>query len=335
VILHPGILALLVGSLLTLLIMLKACWLGVQIIHRWDIGSSSETQLQLERKTWLVSTLLNYALGFQILSGILYLYTLEDIHRLFVGAMCATGALNANLIGWLVLVVKALLFFAAAVWVALNRLDQRTEDTPLVRPKYLALLLITPLVALDLYLQFSYFTGLRPEIITSCCGSLFSEQGESVASELAGMPAFEAMKVFFVVISAFFALLIGCLFSRAAVLRSLLFAVTVLTFFAALAAVVSFISLYIYQMPSHHCPFDMLQGHYNFIGYPLYAGLFIGTLFGLLPGICQPLRHHASLRREIDLLEKYWLWTALLGMLTFLLISCWPMLFGSFILVGY
>ena len=334
-ILHPGILALLVGSLLTLLLMLKACWLGLQIVARWDITSSSEIQLQLERKTWLVSTLLNYALGFQILSGVLYLYTLEDIHNLFVGAMCATGALNANLVGWLVLVTKIMLFFAAALWVAFNQLDQRTEDTPLVRPKYLALMLITPLVALDLYLQFSYFSGLQPEIITSCCGSLFSSQGEGVAAELAGMSALEAMKIFFTLIGAFFVLLIGCFFSRAALLRILLFVVTVLTFFASLAAVVSFISLYIYQMPSHHCPFDMLQGHYNFIGYPLYAGLFVGTLFGLLPGLCQPLRRHASLCREIDYLENRWLWIALLGMSTFLIISGWPMLFGPFIMLGY
>ncbi len=334
-ILHPGILALLVGSLLTLLLMLKACWLGMQIVSRWDNTSSSETQLQLERKTWLVSTLLNYALGFQILSGVLYLYTLEDIHRLFVGAMCATGALNANQVGWLVLAIKVILFFIAALWVALNRLDQRTEDTPLIRPKYLALMLITPLVAFDLYLQFSYFAGLRPEIITSCCGSLFSEQGASVASELVGIPALKMMEVFFAIIGVFFVLLIACYFSRAALLRSLLFVAALLTFFASLGAVVSFVSLYIYQMPSHHCPFDMLQGHYNFIGYPLYAGLFVGTLFGLLPGLCQPLRRHPSLRREIDQLEKRWLWLALLGMLTFLLISAWPMLFGSFILLGY
>ena len=334
-ILHPGILALLIGSLLTLLLMLKACWLGLQIIWRWDMTSSSETQLLLERKTWLVSTLLNYALSFQILSGVLYLYTLEDIHRLFVGAMCATGALNANLVGWLVLVVKVVLFFAAALWVIFNQLDQRTEDTPLVRPKYLALILITPLVALDLYLQFNYFSGLQPEIITSCCGSLFSADGQSVASELAGMPAGESMKIFFSVISAFFILLVSCFFSRSSIPRILLFVATVLTFFASLAAVVSFISLYIYQMPSHHCPFDMLQGHYNYIGYPLYAGLFVGTLFGLLPGLCQPLRRRDSLRREIDLLEKRWLTISLLGMLTFLIIAGWPMVFGPFILLGY
>lgn len=334
-ILHPGILALLVGSLLTLLIMLKACWVGLQIVARWNPDSSSERQLNLERKTWLISSLVNYALGFQIFSGILFLYTLEDIHRLFVGAMCATGALNANPVGWLVLVIKVILFFVAALWVIFNRLDQRTEDTPLVRPKYLVLILITPLVLLDLYLQFSYFTGLRPEIITSCCGSLFSEQGESVASELAGMPLHDAMKIFFAAMCGFFALLMICFFSRAAIWRNLLFIVAVLAFFASLGAVISFISLYIYQMPSHHCPFDMLQDHYNYIGYPLYAGLFGGTLFALLPGLCQPLRRQTSLRREIDRAEKKWLSLALLGMLLFLIISVWPMLLSPFILLGY
>lgn len=334
-ILHPGILALLTGSLITLLVMLLASWLGIRILFRWDIGSSSEEQLLLERKTWLVSTLLNYALGFQIFSAVLFVFTAEDIHRLFVGAMCATGSLNANLVGWLVLLIKGILLFIAAFWVVLNRLDQRTEDCPLVRPKYLALLLITPLVALDLYLQWSYFSGLQPEVITSCCGSLFSAEGESVASELTGMAVKQAMQLFFSIIGSYLAVLILCLAFKTTILRHLLFIASVLMFFVSMGAVVSFISLYIYQMPSHHCPFDMLQANYNYVGYPMYAGLFVATLYGMLPGICQPLRKHKSLQREINVIEKRWLWFALAGMLLFLTISCWQMLFGSFKLFGY
>lgn len=334
-ILHPGILALLSGSLITVLVMLFASWLGVKILLHWDMGSSSEEQLLLERKTWLVSTLLNYALGFQFFSAILFIFTAEDIHQLFVGAMCATGSLNANLVGWLVLLVKGILLFAAAFWVVLNRLDQRTEDCPLVRPKYLALVLITPLVGLDLYLQWLYFSGLQPEVITSCCGSLFSAGGESVASELAGMPVKQSMQLFFSIIGCYLFILVACILSKTAILRHLLFIASVLMFFVSIGAVISFISLYIYQMPSHHCPFDMLQANYNYIGYPLYAGLFFATLYGMLPGICQPLRKHASLRQEIDTAEKRWLWIAIAGMLVFLTISCGQMLFGSFKLLGY
>ncbi|MDX2479373.1 MAG: hypothetical protein QNK24_03430 [Desulfuromusa sp.] len=334
-ILHPGILALLCGSLITALVMLLASWLGVQILLRWDMSSSSEEQLLLERKTWLVSTLLNYALGFQIFSAALFVFTADDIHRLFVGAMCATGSLNANLVGWLVLLIKGILLFAAAFWVVLNRLDQRTEDCPLVRPKYLALVLITPLVLLDLYLQWQYFSGLQPEVITSCCGSLFSAEGDSVASELVGMPVGQAMLLFFSIVGSYLVVLSFCIVFKTAVLRHLLFIVSVLMFFVSIGAVISFISLYIYQMPSHHCPFDMLQANYSYMGYPLYAGLFIATLYGMLPGICQPWRKYASLRREIDSIEKHWLWVAMAGMLVFLTIGCWQMLFGSFKLLGY
>ncbi len=334
-ILHPGILALLSGSVITLLVMLAASWLGLNIVLRWDISSSSEKQLLLERKTWLVSTLLNYALGFQIFSTVLFVFTAEDIHRLFVGAMCATGALNANLVGWLVLLIKGVLLFVASIWVVLNRLDQRTEDCPLVRPKYIALVLMTPLVALDLYLQWRYFSGLQPEVITSCCGSLFSAEGESVASDLVGMPVNQAMLLFFSIIGSYLVVLLSSIMFKAAILRHLLFITSVLMFFVSIGAVISFISLYIYQMPSHHCPFDMLQANYNYIGYPLYAGLFVATLYGMLPGICQPLRKHASLRQEIDVIEKRWLWSAMAGMLVFLTASCWQMLFGSFKLLGY
>lgn len=334
-ILHPGILALLSGSLITSAIMLFASWLGIQILLRWDVGSSSEGQLLLERKTWLVSTLVNYALGFQIFSAILFVFTADDIHRLFVGAMCATGSLNANLVGWLVLLIKGILLFAAAFWVVLNRLDQRTEDTPLVRPKYLALVLLSPLVVLDLYLQWRYFSGLQPEIITSCCGSLFSAKGESVASDLAGMPVQQAMVLFFSVAGSYLVILFACMVSKAVILRHLLFVFSVLMFFVSIGAVVSFISLYIYQMPSHHCPFDMLQAHYNYIGYPMYAGLFVATLYGMLPGLCQPFCKYASFRQQIEAVEKRWLWIALSGMLVFLILCCWPMVFGSFKLLGY
>jgi len=335
VILHPGILALLSGSLITSAVMLFASWLGVQILLRWDLSSSSEEQLILERKTWLVSTLVNYALGFQIFSAVLFVFTADDIHRLFVGAMCATGSLNANLVGWLVLLVKGFLLFAAAFWVVLNRLDQRTEDNPLVRPKYLALVLLSPLVALDLYLQWRYFSGLQPEVITSCCGSLFSAEGESVASDLAGMPVQQAMLLFFSIVGSYLFVLLACMVFRGSILRHLLFITSVLMFFVSIGAVVSFISLYIYQMPSHHCPFDMLQSNYNYIGYPMYAGLFIATLYAMLPGLCQPLRKYSSLRQQIDSVEKRWLWFAMTGMLVFLTICCWPMLFGSFKLLGY
>lgn len=334
-ILNPGILALLFGTSIAFAMLLYAAWLGLKILSNWDPQSSSEEQLLLERKTYLVSTIVNYAFGFEIISGLLFVYTVEDIHQLFVGAMCATGALNANQIGWLALLIKIILFFAAALWVHFNRLDQHTEDTPLVRPKYLALLLLTPLVGLDLFLQYSYFSGLQPEIITSCCGSLFSLGNDTVASELAGLPAAPTMLTFFLTAGAYLITLILCLGSKRSIFRYLLFVNALGLFFVSLVSIVSFISLYIYQLPTHHCPFDMLQRNYAFIGYPLYISLFVGSLFGLIPGLCQPLKKFASLKREIEKHERRWLLLSFSAIVIFLLIVAWPILFGPFFLLSY
>lgn len=330
-ILHPGILALLLGSLIVLAMTLYAARLSLTILRRWDFSSSSEQQLLLERKTTLISSLLQYSLGFELISIFLFLFTLEEIHPLFVGAMCATGSLNANPVGWWILPVKIVLFFAASFWLQLNRFDLQAEDFPLVRLKAWLLLPITVLVALDLGLMLLYFLGLQPEIITSCCGALFSS-GQGVAGELAALPP-QTMMIVFYTLSA---LLAGSLFvslvKKSNVLRLLQAGLALVYLPTSLAAVISFISAYIYQLPSHHCPFDMLQGHYDFIGYPLYLFLFCGVLFSLQPALIVVFRKHPQLRKAMENREDSWLFKGIGGLAGFMLCSSWSLAFGHFVL---
>lgn len=334
-ILHPGVLALVLGSGLVLCLMVAASWVGLRVLAGWDFASSSEEQLALERATSLVTSLAGWALGFEVVAGLLLVYTVEDLHGLFVGAMCATGSLNANPIGWTLLAVKLLLVALSAVWLAFNSLDQRAGDFPIIRGKYLGLLLLTPLVAADLYLQLRYFGGLDPEVITSCCGSLFSESGGGVASEIAGLPAVTMMWVLYGSLAVFVATGAGCLLSPARLLRPALAALSVVVLGAALVSTVSFVSLYVYQLPTHHCPFDMLQAQYRFVGYALYTSLFSGAFFGLLPGLVHPLRRLPSLAGAVAAAEPRWLLVSILSMLVFTGVASWPVLFGELSLVGY
>ena len=99
-ILHPAVIALLTGSLLVGLMVAYAAFWGWRIIDGWDLQSGSERQIALEKKTYLVSTLMTYAFGFQVLSFFLFVYVADDLHRLFVGAMCAAGTLNVNEYGY-------------------------------------------------------------------------------------------------------------------------------------------------------------------------------------------------------------------------------------------
>ncbi len=334
-ILHPGIIALLVGSLIVLALLLYGSVLAVVILRRWDIKSSSEFQLGLERKTYLVSTIMSFVLGFEVLAIFLFIYTVDDLHRQFVGAMCATGSLNANPVGWYVLYVKMLLFFISSLWIGINYVDQRTEGFPLVRFKYGMLLLVAPLVLVDVYLQSRYFLGLTPDIITSCCGALFSKEGGGLSSSLSSLPVRPMRYIFFTVLGLYVLAGLISLKRQKGIFRGLMGIFSVIVFLISLASIISFVSLYFYEIPTHHCPFDILQGYYNYIGYPLYGALFSGTAFGLLTGFTEILKKLFPSLKKINRYQRKWTILSLLFIVIFTLISLYPMLFSSFTLEGY
>jgi hypothetical protein len=122
---HPVVIALLVGSLLTFGMLLYSACYGGRILKRWNLGSGSDLQLSLERRTYLVSTLMSYAMGFQLLSLFLFIYTAEDMAGFIIGAMCAAGSLHANQWGYPALVLKILTFLLAGTWLIVNYADNR------------------------------------------------------------------------------------------------------------------------------------------------------------------------------------------------------------------
>lgn len=317
-ILHPGIIGLLVGSGITLLMVLYAVITGTVILVKWDFTSSSAYQLLLERKTYLVSTLVNWALGFQIASTILFVYTMEDIHELFVGAMCATGTLNANPIGWYALLVKVGLLFLSGFWLALNYIDQRLETYPFVRLKYALLLGLFPCLALDLILQLAFFLGLDPAIITSCCGSLFASDSVAAIASLSSVPVAPAMVAFYVGGSLYLCSSLLLILYNNAMLRYLHSSLALIFLVVAITSIISFVSIYIYELPTHHCPFDILQGWYNYIGYPLYLTLFLAVYFGVLPGLLQSVKRYPGVGNVLITVEKRWMYWCIGNTLIFL-----------------
>jgi hypothetical protein len=62
-----------------------------------------------------------------------------------------------------------------------------------------------------------------------------------------------------------------------------------------MVAIVSVISLYIYEHPHHHCPFCILKSGHDFIGYFLYLPLFAGTLAAIGVGVSSTCARTTSL----------------------------------------
>ncbi len=332
--LNPGVMALVLGAAVSLVFVLGGCWVGVGILCGWDFASPTARQLALERRTYLVSTLLNYALGFTVASTFLFLYTADHLHQFIVGAMCATGSLNANAYGWDALAVKVLLLFGAGAWIALNRVDQAAEDYPLVRLKYGALLVLAPLVAADLALQLLYFGGIRPNVISSCCGALFTQAGPALASTLATVPALPALWTLFGVAGAQLVCGARALAGGGGASRCVLAALSAVLLPVAVAAVVSAVSLYIYELPAHPCPLDILQAEYGYVGYPLYVSLASGSFFGVLVGLFEPLRSGTSVGATVARAQRRWTLWSLLASGFLMLLVAWAVLSSGLELGG-
>lgn len=293
---QPAIIALLLAGAVSLMVLVAASPFAVQVIRRWDMRSGSELQLVLERRTYLFSTLTAFVFVTQIGALLLTVFNADKMAVMFVGAMCAVGTLNANAWGFPMLYAQIAVFFLAAVWLTLNQVDNQAPDYPLVRVKYALLLLLLPALAATFALQFKYFLNLRADVITSCCGSLFSEQGPTLASEASGMEAQPAILLFYNALGA--AVFANAL--HAGLRRRWSGGVAALAsaaaFVAAIVGILSFVSLYVYEHPHHHCPFCLLKPEYGYQGYLLYVPLFMSTAAGLGAGVLQPFAGVGSLK---------------------------------------
>lgn len=313
--------ALVTCGLVVLFLMGFAARSAVRVLLYWDPDSDSSRQIHLENEIWLTSTLVEYALAVQVISLIVFVLAADHYSQSIVGAMCATGSLLANDYGIPALIVKIGGFFFYGFWIVLHQLDIRSEKYPLVRIKYIYLLLLLPLLLLDLALTLLYIAGLEPDIITSCCAVVFGETAGGGTNLLAGISHETGLALFY----GTALLLIVCGLSvplRGRPWGALVFSAAWLWFFLlALMIVTTEFSSYIYAMPFHKCPFCILKPEYHYIGFYIYVALFTGAFFGMSVAVVEPLRLMWGGQIETAGFQRKALYLSLLMLVIFIALS--------------
>jgi hypothetical protein len=305
--------------------LLYAAGIGVQILRGWDITSGSERQLMLERKTALVSSIIAVLLGFQIITLALFVYTVDALHPLFTGSMCAVGTLNVNPFGYPALLSKLTCTILSGIWLILNRADNSALNFPLTRTKFTFLLILAPLAAVESGILITFFLKLKPDVITSCCGSLFDSGRATLSSLLAGLAPMPTAALFYVI--SLLTVVIGLYTWRTGRGSLVLAAGCITTFVTGVAAMIAFFCLYYYEIPTHHCPFCLLQPEYGRIGFLLYGLLVMGVISGLGCGLLELHKNNPALAAIIPPLQRRLaIWTTFsfalyLFLITFRLLS--------------
>lgn len=323
--------ALLVSAATTLFVLGGATRTAVKVLRHWDPGSDRASQIALENETCLAALFLRFALLLQLFSLLLLVLAADSFSHILAGAMCATGAFVANVYGMPALAVKLFGVFFYGFWLVLHHLDLRSEFWPLTRLKFGYLLLLGPLLVADISLVVLYLTGLRPDIITSCCGVVFAAaEGES--RNLVGpLPTTTVLLLFYG--------LAGLLFIAAFILKhrterarpagdlpllGITFTGACLGFFMlALVVITAVISPYIYALPSHRCPFDILRKEYYAVGYPIYLALMALTFAGICGGGTAFARNRPGLGEPVRRFRTTCLRLFLLLLPIFLILVSW------------
>jgi hypothetical protein len=271
--LSPEILSIYIIDIVFLVFATIAFYLSLKIVQKYDRNANTQEQYKLEKQSYLAATIIKFILFIKIPMFIFFVFTLDKLSNILVGAMCAAGVVNATEYGTPLLILKMLNLYLFAFWITLNTQDMKSEDQHYFKTKFMLFIFAFILLVIEITTEIVMFSSIDINSVVDCCGVIFSVTDTTYISEILAQTELLVMSLYFLFI------MIGIVY---VLKRRVLFGVFNLLFLiVAILSLISFFGTYIYQLPTHHCPFCMLQRDYSYIGYFLYIFLFYGTYYGV------------------------------------------------------
>jgi len=273
ILLNPFIIIIICIEFLLIILVIGSTYGQIKIYRFWDFYSFNPKQYRLENINYLLSISGKIlALG-KLISIIFIIYLTDSISSLVTGAMCAAGIFDSVNFSNLLLVIRILTIFFILLWIILDREDIKQKEFPFVKKKSLIFFLIFIFTISDFLLLINFLLNIEYTGIVRCCGSIYSSH-ETFFSNSEGLlniltlPVFLIFSIILIIMekirSDFFILLLNLIF--------IIFSIFI---------IIHFFSPYIYELPTHHCPFCLFKPEYNYIGYPIFLLLLGGSFAGI------------------------------------------------------
>ena len=273
VLLSNEVIVYLLSEAILYLLLLVAFIITPTLLKQWDFDAFTGEQFALENRSYLIMTIIFFVMILKILLLPYFVYTIDTLSAIVPGAMCGAGIIKANEYGNPLLVLKIIILFLSGLWMTVNRLDLRAKEYPYLKLKLWFFMAVFALLSLEFTLDILYFTHIETTNPVTCCSVIFGQGGG--ANEL---PLGLDMPKLLILFYLLFALIVLTTLTEVTVgliLSSTLF------LFVAYYAVVYFYGTYSYELPTHKCPFCMLQSDYYFVGYAVWGLLLIGVFMSL------------------------------------------------------
>jgi hypothetical protein len=267
----------------------------VALLRRWNFDAFTSEQFTLENRSYLVMTIIFFVMMLKMLLLPYFIYTIDTLSDLIPGAMCGAGVIKANRYGNPLLTLKIVVLFLSGLWLSLNAIDLKAKNYPYVRVKSWFFGVIFLLLSAEYLLDLLYFTHIETTNPVSCCSVIFGQSGGANGLPL-GLDI-PKLLILFYLLFALTVLTIMTGFTAVSMFASLLFLIV------SYYAVVYFFGTYIYELPTHQCPFCMLQDHYYYAGYLIWGSLLLGVFYALDSAVMQLFFNRSSKKlKRISLL---------------------------------
>jgi hypothetical protein len=262
----------------TLFVLLFVAFIvSVKIMLKWDFESFTPTQFVLEKQSYLVTTITLFVFIVKFLLVLYFVFSIDTLATIVPGAMCGAGVITANEYGSYLLILKLLILFFLTLWIFVHTYDIQTKNHKYFKEKSWIFSFIFILLVIELILDFLYFTHIETHQPVSCCSALFG-QLEGANPLPFGLNITMLLVLFY--------MLYTLILLSLSINQNLLYIVSNLLFIViAYYTVVYFFGIYIYELPTHKCPFCMLQSEYYYVGYIVWGSLFLGSYIGLSDAI--------------------------------------------------
>jgi hypothetical protein len=254
--------------------------IALNVVFFWDKNAYTQKQYKLQLQSYLGATIIKFIFYLKIPLFLFFIYTLDSIASFLPGAMCGAGVVNATEYGTPLLFLKLLNIYLFGYWIVLHKEDMQSKAQKYIRLKFIVYLVAYFLLLSEIYLEFEMFSSLDISEVVDCCGAIFSTTDHSYLAELLSIKTPIMLGFFY----GTFLLMFIAFFLRNRYLFSLgnLFFIII-----SLLSLIAFFGTYIYELPTHHCPFCILQKEYYYIGYVLYTFLYLGTFYGFITGFIE------------------------------------------------
>lgn len=181
-IINNFIITYLVCSFTSIFIGLVAVFNGFYAWKKWDINNHSDEQYILEKRIYLLITILSVGFFIRLMMVPLWFFSLHSMIISIPGAMCLVGVHNVNApLSYIASTLKLVLPALYGYWLILNFLDRQAESQPFMKQKLIFIAPLGILILLETILDISFFFSNPPRQV-SCCTSLFDVPMNNIPS---------------------------------------------------------------------------------------------------------------------------------------------------------